>query len=41
LDRAEMEMKYEPDFDHCVINDKLDLAYAQVKQLIETFINED
>lgn len=41
LDRAEMEMKYEPDFDYCVINDKLDLAYAQVKQLIETFINED
>jgi len=41
LDRSEMEMKYEPDFDHCVINDKLDLAYAQVKQLIETFINED
>lgn len=40
LERAEMELQLESKFDYTVINDNLDLAYSQVKQLIQTFINE-
>jgi guanylate kinase len=39
LERAEMEMQYENSFDYCVVNDDLETAYAQVKQILETFIN--
>lgn len=39
LDRAKMEMQYENSFDYCVVNDDFETAYAQVKQILETFIN--
>ncbi|TNE71935.1 guanylate kinase [bacterium] len=39
LERAEMELQYESSFDFCVVNDDLETAYTQVKQILETFIN--
>lgn len=39
LERAKMEMQYENSFDYCVVNDDFETAYAQVKQILETFIN--
>jgi guanylate kinase len=39
LERAEMEMKYETSFDYTVVNDDLEIAYDQVKNLVQSFIN--
>lgn len=38
LERASEEIKYAAKFDHVVINDDLDIAYSQVKVIVESFI---
>ena len=40
LERAEMEMKYADHFDHSVVNDDLETAYAEVKEIIESYITD-
>ena len=40
LKRAEMEMKYADHFDHSVVNDDLETAYAEVKEIIESYITD-
>jgi guanylate kinase len=37
LAKAEYEMTFAPQFDHIVVNDKLDEAKAQTLQLVEDF----
>lgn len=39
LERAEKELGYSGRFDHVVINDDLDTAYSEVKQLVSDFLN--
>ena len=38
LERAEEEIKYADKFDFVVVNDDLDTAFQQVKEIVETFI---
>lgn len=40
LERAEKELMYANKFDFVVINDDLEIAYTQVKTIIDTFITE-
>lgn len=40
LKRAEMEIKYADRFDYSVINDDLEEAYTEVKNIIEPFITD-
>lgn len=40
LKRAEMEMKYTDRFSYSVVNDDLEEAYAEVKNIIEPFITD-
>lgn len=40
LKRAEMEISYTDRFDYRVVNDNLDTAYAEVKEIIESFIEK-
>ena len=40
LQRAKLEMKYADRFDYAVINDDLDIAYEEVKHIIEPFITD-
>ncbi|NGP88208.1 guanylate kinase [Fodinibius halophilus] len=40
LKRAEMEMQHADDFDYSVVNDDLETAYAEVKEIIESFITD-
>ncbi|MGM0545268.1 MAG: guanylate kinase [Bacteroidota bacterium] len=40
LERAEVEMKYADRFDYSVVNDDLEEAYAEVKNIIEPFITD-
>ena len=40
LKRAEMEMKYADHFDYSVVNDDLETAYAEVKEIIESYITD-
>lgn len=39
LERANEELEYAGQFDHVIINDELDVAYAQVKQVVSEFMN--
>jgi len=38
LERAESELTYEDRFDHVIVNDELETAYAQLRKLVHTFI---
>lgn len=40
IDRAKKEMAYANRFDHLVINDDLEKAYSQIKELVINFINQ-
>lgn len=40
LKRAEMEMSYTDRFDYRVVNDNLDVAYQEVKEIIKSFIEK-
>lgn len=40
LKRAKMEMQYADHFDYSVVNDDLETAYAEVKEIIESFITD-
>lgn len=40
LQRAEMELSYADRFDYIVINDDLETAYAEVKEIIEPYITD-
>jgi len=40
LKRAEMEIKYADRFDYSVVNDDLEKAYTEVKNIIEPFITD-
>ncbi|MDZ7657878.1 guanylate kinase [Fodinibius sp.] len=40
LKRAEMEIKYADRFDYSVVNDDLEEAYTEVKNIIESFITD-
>lgn len=40
LKRAKMEMSYSDQFDYSVVNDDLDSAYTEVKEIIESFITD-
>jgi len=40
LNRAEMEMQYADHFDYIVVNDNLETAYEEVKEIIESFITD-
>jgi guanylate kinase len=40
LERAEMELKHADHFDYSVVNDDLETAYAEVKNIIEPFITD-
>lgn len=39
LERATEELEYADQFDHVIINDELDTAYAQVKEVVAKFMN--
>jgi guanylate kinase len=39
IDRAEKEMAYASEFDTVVINDDLETAYSEIKQIVSSFIN--
>lgn len=39
LERAESELDYADRFDHVIINEDLETAYAQLKVLVHTFMN--
>ncbi|MCC5915005.1 MAG: guanylate kinase [Balneolaceae bacterium] len=39
LERAEKEMSYISDFDTVVVNDDLETAYSEIKQIVSNFIN--
>jgi guanylate kinase len=40
LKRAEMEMKHADHFDYTIVNDDLETAYTEVKNIIEPFITD-
>lgn len=40
LDRAKKEMAFAGRFDHIVINDDLEKAYSEIKELVTNFINK-
>lgn len=40
MERAELEMEYAKHFDYSVVNDDLETAYAEVKEIIEPFITD-
>lgn len=40
LERAEEELKYADAFDYVVINDDLEIAYSEVKEIVEKIITE-
>lgn len=40
IDRAKKEMAYANRFDHVIINDDLETAYNQIKELVTNFINQ-
>lgn len=40
LNRAKKEMAYANRFDHVIINDNLETAYSQIKELVTNFINQ-
>lgn len=40
LNRAEEEMSYADRFDYAVVNDDLETAYAEVKEILESLITE-
>lgn len=40
LERAEMEMQYADRFDYSVVNDDLETAYTEIKEIIEPFITD-
>ena len=40
VDKASFELTKAPEFDHIVVNDKLDVAVAETEQIINNFINE-
>lgn len=40
LERAEMELKQEKKFDIVIINDDLEKAYSQIKEIVESFIKK-
>ncbi|MDZ7718700.1 MAG: guanylate kinase [Balneolaceae bacterium] len=40
LKRAKKEMGYANRFDHVIINDDLETAYSQIKELVTNFINK-
>ena len=40
IDRAKKEMAYADRFDKVVINDDLEIAYSQIKELVTNFINQ-
>lgn len=39
LERAEKELAYADHFDHIIVNNDLETAYQQLKQIVSTFIN--
>lgn len=39
LERAEKEMSYISDFDTVVVNDDLETAYSEIKQIVSNYIN--
>lgn len=39
IERANEELEYADQFDHVIINDELDTAYAQVKEVVTKFMN--
>lgn len=39
LERANEELEYADQFDHVIINDELETAYAQVKEVVSKFMN--
>ncbi|MGI6222665.1 MAG: guanylate kinase [Prevotella sp.] len=41
LDKAAYELTFAPQFDHCVVNDDLNVAEQQVLQLVENFLKND
>ncbi len=40
IDRAKEEMTYGRHFDHVVINDDLETAYSQIREIVQNFINQ-
>lgn len=38
INKAHEELKFEGDFDVCIVNDKLSLTFAQAEKLVETFL---
>ncbi len=40
LKRAKMEMSYSSHFDYSVVNDDLDAAYTEIKEIVEPFITD-
>ncbi|HKJ46138.1 MAG TPA: guanylate kinase [Balneolales bacterium] len=40
LERAQMELEHEKEFDVVIINDDLELAYKRVKEIVESFMNK-
>lgn len=39
MERARMELKYAPQFDHLVINDQLDQCYKELFEIVTSFLN--
>jgi guanylate kinase len=39
LERAEEELSYADHFDQTIVNDTLEVAYQEVKEAVQTFMN--